>query len=95
MQRIKKSIGHTAALTWDIIEIPGKRSSVPESATISKGRCRKSGLIIILIVSVPLVIRPAVLLIRQLDLGKRRFDRIEGVIFLLCYVGYTVYLLMR
>ena len=27
--------------------------------------------------------------------GKRRFDRIEGVIFLLCYVGYTIYLLMR
>ncbi|MBR1726401.1 MAG: sodium:calcium antiporter, partial [Muribaculaceae bacterium] len=27
--------------------------------------------------------------------GKRRFDRIEGVIFLLCYVAYTVYLLVR
>lgn len=27
--------------------------------------------------------------------GKRKFDRIEGVIFLLCYVGYTAYLLMR
>ncbi len=27
--------------------------------------------------------------------GKHRFDRIEGVIFLLCYVAYTVYLLMR
>lgn len=27
--------------------------------------------------------------------GKHRFDRIEGVIFLLCYVGYTAYLLMR
>ena len=27
--------------------------------------------------------------------GKRRFDRIEGGIFLLCYVAYTVYLLMR
>lgn len=27
--------------------------------------------------------------------GKHRFDRVEGVIFLLCYVGYTVYLLMR
>lgn len=27
--------------------------------------------------------------------GKRKFDRIEGVIFLLAYVGYTVYLLMR
>lgn len=27
--------------------------------------------------------------------GKHRFDRVEGVIFLLCYVAYTVYLLMR
>ena len=27
--------------------------------------------------------------------GKHRFDRIEGIIFLLCYVGYTVYLLSR
>lgn len=27
--------------------------------------------------------------------GKKRFDRIEGVIFLLVYVGYTVYLLLR
>ncbi|MBR6283421.1 MAG: calcium/sodium antiporter [Muribaculaceae bacterium] len=27
--------------------------------------------------------------------GKHRFDRIEGVIFLLCYVAYTVYLLLR
>ena len=27
--------------------------------------------------------------------GKHRFDRVEGVIFLLCYVGYTAYLLMR
>lgn len=27
--------------------------------------------------------------------GKKRFDRIEGVIFLLVYVGYTVYLLQR
>lgn len=27
--------------------------------------------------------------------GKRRFDRIEGVIFLLCYVGYSAYLLLR
>ncbi len=27
--------------------------------------------------------------------GKQRFDRIEGVIFLLCYVAYTVYLVMR
>lgn len=27
--------------------------------------------------------------------GKHRFDRIEGLIFLLCYVGYTVYLLSR
>lgn len=27
--------------------------------------------------------------------GKRRFDRIEGAIFLLCYAAYTVYLLLR
>lgn len=27
--------------------------------------------------------------------GKKRFDRVEGVIFLLIYVGYTVYLLVR
>ena len=27
--------------------------------------------------------------------GKNRFDRIEGIAFLLIYVGYTVYLLMR
>ena len=27
--------------------------------------------------------------------GKHRFDRIEGIIFLLCYVGYIVYLLLR
>lgn len=27
--------------------------------------------------------------------GKRKFDRIEGFIFILIYVGYTVYLLMR
>ena len=27
--------------------------------------------------------------------GKHRFDRIEGIIFLLCYVGYTVQLLLR
>ena len=27
--------------------------------------------------------------------GKRRFDRIEGIIFLLIYVAYTVYLVMR
>ena len=27
--------------------------------------------------------------------GKHRFDRIEGVLFVLIYVGYTVYLLMR
>lgn len=26
---------------------------------------------------------------------KRKFDRAEGVIFLLCYVAYTIYLLMR
>lgn len=26
--------------------------------------------------------------------GKHRFDRIEGIIFLLCYVGYTAYLLL-
>lgn len=27
--------------------------------------------------------------------GKHRFDRIEGVIFLMCYIGYTAYLLLR
>lgn len=27
--------------------------------------------------------------------GKRRFDRIEGAIFLLCYVGYTAYLILQ
>lgn len=27
--------------------------------------------------------------------GKHRFDRIEGIIFLLCYVGYTAYLIIR
>ncbi len=27
--------------------------------------------------------------------GKHRFDRIEGIIFLLCYIGYTAYLLSR
>jgi cation:H+ antiporter len=27
--------------------------------------------------------------------GKHRFDRIEGIIFLLCYVGYTAHLLLR
>lgn len=27
--------------------------------------------------------------------GKKKFDRIEGVIFILIYIGYTVYLLMR
>ena len=27
--------------------------------------------------------------------GKHRFDRVEGVVFLLCYVGYTAYLLIR
>ncbi len=27
--------------------------------------------------------------------GKKKFDRIEGVIFILIYLGYTVYLLMR
>ena len=27
--------------------------------------------------------------------GKHRFDRVEGIIFLLCYVAYTAYLLMR
>lgn len=27
--------------------------------------------------------------------GKRKFDRIEGFIFLAIYIGYTVYLLMR
>lgn len=27
--------------------------------------------------------------------GKKKFDRIEGVIFLLIYIGYTAYLLMR
>lgn len=27
--------------------------------------------------------------------GKHRFDRVEGVIFLLCYVAYTAYLLVR
>lgn len=27
--------------------------------------------------------------------GKHKFDRIEGIIFLLCYVGYIVYLLLR
>jgi Ca2+/Na+ antiporter len=27
--------------------------------------------------------------------GKRKFDRIEGVIFLAIYIGYTTYLLMR
>ena len=26
---------------------------------------------------------------------KKKFDRAEGVIFLLCYVAYTIYLLMR
>ena len=27
--------------------------------------------------------------------GKRKFDRIEGVIFVAIYIGYTAYLLMR
>lgn len=27
--------------------------------------------------------------------GKHRFDRVEGYIFLLCYIAYTVYLLIR
>ncbi len=27
--------------------------------------------------------------------GKHRFDRIEGIIFLMCYIGYTAYLLLR
>lgn len=27
--------------------------------------------------------------------GKKKFDRIEGVLFLLIYIGYTAYLLMR
>lgn len=27
--------------------------------------------------------------------GKRRFDRIEGIIFVLIYISYTVYLLLR
>ena len=27
--------------------------------------------------------------------GKRKFDRIEGFIFLAIYIGYTTYLLMR
>ncbi len=27
--------------------------------------------------------------------SKRKFDRIEGVIFLAIYIGYTTYLLMR
>ena len=27
--------------------------------------------------------------------GKHRFDRIEGMIFLLCYVAYTAHLLLR
>ena len=27
--------------------------------------------------------------------GKHRFDRVEGVVFLLCYVGYTAYLFIR
>ena len=27
--------------------------------------------------------------------GKKKFDRIEGIIFLAIYIGYTVYLLMR
>ncbi|MBR5639462.1 MAG: calcium/sodium antiporter [Muribaculaceae bacterium] len=27
--------------------------------------------------------------------GKKKFDRIEGIIFILIYIGYTVYLLMR
>ena len=27
--------------------------------------------------------------------GKHRFDRVEGVLFLLCYAGYTAYLLLR
>lgn len=27
--------------------------------------------------------------------GKKKFDRIEGVIFILIYIGYTAYLLMR
>lgn len=27
--------------------------------------------------------------------GKHKFDRIEGIIFLLCYVGYIAYLLLR
>lgn len=27
--------------------------------------------------------------------GKHKFDRIEGILFLLCYAGYTAYLLMR
>ena len=27
--------------------------------------------------------------------GKHRFNRIEGIIFLLCYVGYTAHLLLR
>ena len=26
--------------------------------------------------------------------GKRRFDRVEGIIFLTIYVAYTIYLLM-
>ena len=27
--------------------------------------------------------------------GKHRFDRIEGMIFQLCYVAYTAHLLLR
>ena len=27
--------------------------------------------------------------------GKKKFDRIEGIIFVVIYIGYTVYLLMR
>ena len=27
--------------------------------------------------------------------GKKKFDRIEGLLFLAIYIGYTTYLLMR
>ena len=30
-----------------------------------------------------------------LTFKKDKFDRIEGVIFLLAYIGYTAYLLLR
>ena len=42
-----------------------------------------------------MILGAIMLMVVVFTFGKNKFDRIEGVIFLAIYIGYTVYLLMR